>query len=288
MKRLMIAAVVMAIGSAAAYAAEMETLRAGSELGAISREAITRNGFETVPAARYPSADAYFTEDCKRLVFKAGSPLISERARLYSEECVEVCGDGHGSHYPCRTICRDNWRRTARIEIMPRTLLAWEEESFRVCLKGPETRIYLDRPAYEYEVSRTGDYDIAYHLKPVRKIATRPDEDGLKLAEFAYEPGSGGFKMAIGDSWAKEYAGEKVVIKAELRKDAPYWFDQGLGEREFILETAREYRLDILPRGAALENGGKYFVKWGFKRISTISRDTFIEKGDTYRVEAAK
>lgn len=273
---------------AAASAAEIETLRAGAELGAISAGAMDMHGPGRFPEVRHHSVNTYFTEDCERIVFKAGFPLASESVRLYSEECTEVCGDNHGNHYPCHTTCGRNWRRTARIEIMPRELFAWETESFRVCLKGPETRLYLDRPAYDYDVSRAGDYDINYRLRPFNKIATHPDENGLKLAELAYDSGAGGFRMRIADIWAKEYAGEKVVIKAELRKDVPYWPDQSLGEKEFILDAAPDYELAILPQGGAGIDGGKYFVKWGFRRAGKISRDTFIDKGDSFRVDAVK
>lgn len=287
MKGLMIAAVIFA-GSAAASATEMERLKAGAEIGALSREAITQSGAVMIPAIRHHSVNTYFKQDCEKVIFTPHSSFISERVRLYSEECTEVCGDDHGNHYPCHTTCGGGWRRTAQIEIAPRKLLAWETESFRVCLKGPETRLYLDRPAYGYEVSRTGDYDITYRLKPLDKIATEPDENGLKLAEFACDAGSGGFRMTIADIWAEDYAGEKVAIRAELRKDIPYWPDQSLGEKEFYLDAAPEYKLTILPQGAAGIDGGKYFVKWGFRRIGRVSRDTFVEKGETFRVEAAK
>lgn len=249
----------------------------------------------------YHGGHRYYTRDCARWTFgPSDNELMSERVRLHSQEYVEECYyTPSGPNGQLVEHCYDrpgaSWRQSAQIQIKPRKLLAWEQETFEVCLEGPWMDLYQREVAYKYAVEEKGHYDVLFVLNPLYKIQTDPDINGLQFVEWTYDETAKTFKLKVNDIWHNDYAGEKVLIKAELRRDIPFWFDSSLGTREFLLDVAPNYELVIDPKQLADKEADfndikaakvkKYYVKWGFKRIGKLSKDTFMKKGETPRIE---
>ncbi|MEF3280424.1 MAG: hypothetical protein K6357_05595 [Elusimicrobiota bacterium] len=131
-------------------------------------------------------------------------------------------------------------------------------------------------------------------LSPEYKIPTKPDPEGINYTEFSYDKETKKYTFKLNDKWANEYAGEKVAIKIELMKSVANWFDSSMGEKEFIFDVSNSYEIvfgekDLVKpqtdneatRNEKLFETKGYYLKWGFKRIGSISTDKFIKKGDT-------
>jgi hypothetical protein len=262
------------------------------------------NSNTDIPMPKYHGGHRYYTRDCARWTFgPSDNEIISERVRLYSQEYVEECyytpsGPNGQLVEHCYNRPGASWRQSGQISIKPRKLLVWEQETFEVCLEGPWMDLYQHEVAYKYAVDRKGHYDVLFVLNPLYKIQTDPDINGLQFVEFTYNETAKTFKLNVNDIWAKDYAGEKVLIKAELRRDIPFWFDSSLGKREFLLDVAPNYEIVIDPKQLVNREADfndikaakvkKYYVKWGFKRIGKLSKDTFMKKGDTPRIEVTE
>lgn len=76
-------------------------------------------------------------------------------------------------------------------------------------------------------------------------------------------------------------------MRIELKKHVPMWADEVALKKEISLPTAEVYAIDFADYAREfakdLEQGQEYFVKWGFTRIATVSKDNYNEGGDTYR-----
>ncbi|MBU2575346.1 MAG: hypothetical protein KKH28_14860 [Elusimicrobia bacterium] len=189
-----------------------------------------------------------------------------------------------------------SWNQAGQISIKARKLYPWERESFEICLEGPWMRFYVNEAAYKYSVTAAGNYNTLYTLTPRNKVAMDPDKNGISLAAFTYDAASKKYSLKLGDIWANEYAGEKTAIKVELYKDGFWFFDGFKGEKEFTFDPAAGYEMSFaeneLDTSKAVANlddpnrgAKKYFVKWGFKRVGSISTDDFIKKGKTPKIE---
>lgn len=196
------------------------------------------------------------------------------------------------------------FRRTAQLSIGERRLLPWENERFEVCLEGPYINLDIEKQAYTYSVSQQGDYDVQYKLTPGGKIAMSPDSDGLSNGGFSMA--NGRFNLQVNDRWAAEYAGEKVAIRVELYKDGFWFFDSYKGKKEFTfdaaqgyqvsfaeneLDTSKSFSADFDPSksftpGDPGRGATKYFVKWSFRRVGSISTGEWMDKGKTDKIEA--
>ncbi|OGS56278.1 MAG: hypothetical protein A3J79_10480 [Elusimicrobia bacterium RIFOXYB2_FULL_62_6] len=196
------------------------------------------------------------------------------------------------------------FRRTAQISIPARQLFPWETERFEVCLNGPYMDLDIEKQAYNYSVHSIGDYDVRYELTPNNKVAMSPDKDGLSNGGFSVA--NGRFAFQVNDRWGGEYAGEKVAVRAELYKDGFWFFDSYKGKKEFTFDAARGYSLDFAEGeldnsksfsadfdpsksfdvGDITKGSTKYYIKWSFRRIGSISTGEWIEKGKTDKIEA--
>ena len=255
------------------------------------------------PAPRL--ARTYTSRDCARFSFGPGdNEMLSERVWLRSQEYVTECHTvmqpgPNGGTVPVQT-CYERpgmvWSQAGQIKILPRKLFAWERETFELCLEGPWMDLFVHEAGYKYSVRRVGSYDALFELSPKNKIAMRSDENGLDFGAFSYAGGKYTFKVS--DKWAKEYAGEKVSIKVDLFRNHANWFDGYRGSKEFTFDAAGGYEMSFseedlempeLPDGVS---GGhdrgvkKYYLKWGFKRLGSISKDNFVKKGETPSIEA--
>lgn len=309
MKKILIAAVLL--GFAAAAKAEIN-FDQGVDVKAAIEQAYEVSADLPVPD-RYIGHSRY-TRDCVRFGFgPAAAEQISEKVWLRSQEYIEDCHTNYVQQ--CHTVTGPNgkpqqvcnsvpqthcwerpgqsWREAVQVKVNPRELFPWERDSFEVCLEGPWSRFYVNQAAYKYSVDKTGNYDTLYTLTPGRKVAMDPDKSGIEMTEFSYAKGKFTFKAS--DKWAKEYAGEKTMIKVELFKDNLWFFDGSKGSKEFVLDPADDYTLTFSEKDLVkpevednddFRGAKKYFLKWGFKRLGSISTDDFVKKDKTDSIEA--
>jgi len=258
-----------------------------------------RNSELAVPEARFGSR---YTRDCARFSFgpDAGD-ITSDKVWLHSMEYVQECNTvmqpgPNGTPVPVQSCYERpgmSWNQTAQIKMAARKLWPWERESFDVCLDGPWMDLYVNEAGYKYSVNRAGDYDTLFTLAPLQKVALDPDANGLNMGAFYYVKGL--YTFGVNDSWAKEYAWEKVVIHIELFKDNPFWFDSSQGSKDFTFDTREGYTMyfsvkDLESKGPAepadTRGASKFYLKWSFKRVGAISADTFMKKDQTPSIEA--
>lgn len=283
--------------------------------GALNAQVNFDQGAKTSDIINAPYNDAYtptpvpgrfgrYTRDCARFTFgPSDNDLMSEKVWLRSQEYVQECHTYYvpgpnGQNIPqqnCYERPGMSWNQQAQISIKARKLWPWERETFEVCLEGPWMDIYKYEAAYKYSTRKVGNYDTLFELTPLNKIAMAPDMSGLEIAEFSYNKETKKYTFKVNDKWAKEYAGEKVAVKVELKKSVANWFDSSKGEKEFTFEVAPSYTMtfseDELVKVSAetdntrlFENKGMY-LKWGFKRLGKISTDKYMDRGDTQVIQ---
>lgn len=259
-----------------------------------------------------------YSRDCRTFNFGPGSSAMSERIYLDSTEWVEECyyvPDPPPQPNPnqppkakgmqCHQRPGQVFRRTAQLSLLgERKLLPWENERFEVCLQGPWMDLDVEKRAYNYSVHSIGDYDVQYQLTAGNKVAQSPDKDGLSNGGFSVADGKFNFKA--NDRWAAEYAGEKVAIRVELYKDGFWFFDSYKGKKEFTFDAAVGYDMNFAENeldtsksftpefdpsktfdvGELTKGSTKFYVKWSFRRVGSISSGEWIEKGKTDKIEA--
>jgi len=193
----------------------------------------------------------------------------------------------------CQEVPHDVFRRTAQLSMAPRQLLPWENDSFEVCMEGPRVDIRTRSAAYSYNIAEAGQYDVQYQITPQYKVATAPDKNGMSLAGWAFKDGK--FVLSVNDVWAQYYAGEKVAIKVELVKDGFLFFNSNLGEKEFVLDAANNYQLsfaegdltktkDFVDTRGDVRGPKKFFAKWSFRRVGSVSTQETVDKGSTEKI----
>jgi len=269
-----------------------------------------------VPAA--PAASrGHYSRDCARFSFgPADGALTSDKVYLrsteyetvcttqYVQQCNTVTGPNGQPVQQCHQVPVQNcyerpgmsWTQYGQIKVEARKLFPWERENFEVCLEGPWMDLYVNAAAYKYTARREGSYDTLFVLTPQNKVAMKADEDGINYADFSLADGKFSFKAA--DKWAKEYAGEKVVITVDLYKEGWWFFNGYKGSKEFTFDAADLYAMSFTEKdltkpetpdaNRAGEDRGakKYFLKWSFKRVGSISRDNVVKKDKTPSIEA--
>lgn len=292
MKKSIFAAFILA-GFAASAAAQVSFDQGVDVTAAISMAAASDI---QVPLAA-PAARLNYSRDCVRFTFgPSDEEMVSRKVYLRTTESETVCTTvmvpgPNGTQVPqqnCYERPGMTWYRYAQIKLNPRKLFPWERDSFDVCLQGPWMDIYANATAYRYTAKREGYDDVLFTLTPHEKTAMRPDEDGVSYADFAYADGRFSFKAS--DKWAREYSGEKVAITVKLYKDNALFFDTFKGEKEFTFDAAESYAMafseDELSKPEAGQDDDsrgakKYYLKWSFKRIGSISTDREIKKDKT-------
>lgn len=244
-----------------------------------------------------------YTRDCRRYTFSSSeNEITTERIWLTSQEYVQQCYTTYvpgpnGQQIPqqnCYERPGMTYNRYAQINLKPRKLYPWERETFEVCLEGPWMDLNIIEAGYKYSVQTVGNYDTLYVLTPQHKIAMDPDLSGLEMTDFSYNKDTKKFTFKVSDKWANEYAGEKVSIKIELKKSISGWFDSSLGEKEFTFDISPNYEMvfseedlvkpqsnDEVNKDVKLFNDKGRYLNWGFKRLGTISKDTYMKKGET-------
>ena len=284
-------AVLVLFGSAAAVCAQVDFDRGAGMQSLVAADAADIQ----VPAAA-AAARLSYSRDCVRFTFgPSDEEMISRKVFLRTTESQTVCHTvmvpgPNGTQVPQQSCYEQSgmtWYRYAQIKLNPRKLFPWERDSFDVCLQGPWMDIYANATAYRYTAKREGYDDVLFTLTPHEKTPMRPDEDGLSFAGFSYADGKFVFKAT--DKWAAEYAGEKVAITVKLYKDNAL-FDTFKGQKEFVFDAAANYEMAFAESELAMPEADpadasrgakKYYLKWSFKRVGSVSTDKVINKDKT-------
>lgn len=252
-----------------------------------------------------------YSRDCARFSFGADDgDILSERVRLRSTEYVQQCHstpvvDHNGNiisyNQHCYTVPGNSWSESVQISIKARKLLSWEREHFEVCLEGPwSPNLYINNAAYKYNVKRVGNYDTLFELTPEHKIAMNPDLNGIQFVDFKYNKDAKNYTLKVKDIWAKDYAGDKITFKVDFYKDGWWFFNSYLGKKEVTLTCADTYEITFAEnelekavvegmeedfnRSKITKGEKKFYAKWGFKRLSKLSTDKFMKKGETPKI----
>lgn len=224
----------------------------------------------------------YRTErDCVNFRFKADGPEKSDAVWLRSTEYREEChntGDPRrgGGGRVCHEVPGYTYRERVQVTLEGRQkLFPWEDEIFEVCLDGRWLNAYAVRVSHKYEANRQGG---DYTMVATQRIPGIHDKHGL-TARVTY-PGEG-VKAVFHDKWASYYEGEKIQIKAKLRREINNWPDSTYGEKEITVTVGESYTIDFSEFVGKLRSGKKYYVEYGFKRIGTVSKEKYIKTGDS-------
>jgi len=298
--------IMLALAAAAGLAVPGWCADASSTLN--SAAAVSGGKVSDVPAAssKYVSDD-YWTRDCARFNFNANSPMTSEKTILTSYHEIRDCHfvpdpvpppqppqqqpqpnqpnnqpGGPGGVGPRGESCHieviGSKYMYARVRFSPqRQLLPWETENYEICLQENYSNLSERKTAYEYR--RGYDGEAMFVLAPVKKIATPAVGNGMSGA-FAYDGKT--VTLSVSDQSARFYKGEQIQITAKLIQDHTFWFDDLLDTQTVSLATAPGYTVSF---NRTLPSGGRYFVQWGFKRIGKVSKDNYVDMGNTNRMD---
>lgn len=222
--------------------------------------------------------------DCARFTFSPDGPELSEavwlRSTEYDEQCTQTGDPRHGGGRYCHEVPRWTHRERVQLELRNRQkLFPWEKETFEVCLEGRWLDLRAIHTAHEYKANRSGG---DYVLNAGARKAMDPDRGGIAAeAPVAQDKA---VAVSFKDRWASYYAGEKVKIKASLKREVEGWFDPTLKEVELEFDAADAYAIDFNAYAKdfseALKPGKKYYVEWGFSRIGKVSKPTYMKAGD--------
>ncbi len=200
---------------------------------------------------------------------------------------------GQQGTWNCHERTGQVFRATAQMNLPERQLYPWENETFEACMEADRVQLDVRQSPYRYNIDRQGMFDLTFNLTALYRSPTAPDANGLSLAKFFYRDGK--FVMDINDAWAREYAGEKVVVKVELMKDGFLFFNSSKGEKEFTLDVNGAYEIafaenELTKTREYVDDSGdvrgqkKYYVKWGFKRVGSVSTQDYVKKGSTDKI----
>ena len=278
MKKIL--AVVLCLGFTSYAAAEIDFNRAVDIEEAM--ESSSDYGFN-IPDAKW-RGNSWYTEQCNfyHVDRSVDTEYNFEERSFSSQEWVQECYTDYafetGTH--CSDIPGRSWNLKGQLILKPTiNIYPWEKEIIKICIHGPKLDLRLVDTAYKYDIERAeGGSETTFILTPKWRNATKPDADGIEIADFVYDKEAKKFVLNLKDIWSKEYAGEKIVIKAEFRKDLALWPDSSIEEKEFEFEVSDNYKVSFDKNGV-----GKGFIKWSFKRVGEISTGEYIYKGETSR-----
>ena len=222
--------------------------------------------------------------DCVRFSFTPEGPAVSDavwlRSTEYDEECTQTGDPRHGGGRYCHEVPRWTHRERVQLELRGRQkLFPWETEVFDVCLEGRWLDLRAVRTAHSYKGTESNGY---YTLDAGARKAMDPDAAGIA----AGAPAAQGKAVTVNfkDRWASYYTGEKVKIKAALKREVEGWFDPTLKEVEVEFDAADSYAIDfnayLKDFSEAMKPGKKYYVEWGFSRVGAVSKPTYMKVGD--------
>lgn len=289
MRTLRTAALLLAAVAAPAFAVTDASFDAGVDAGALVARAKEAAKKDAAPVKAAYVGNRY-DMDCVRFTFAPQDALVTDRVWLRSQEWVTECrpvGDPrHGGGQQCWDRPGYSYSEAVRLVLKDRgALLPWEHDSFRVCLQGPW--LYTDalETAYDYTLVNDGYGSGDVVLRAGRKIAQSPDPAGIAGTMTPQ------LKLTFADKWASYYAGEKVVLKLELKKVVKFWPDQTVLTKEVELPVAASYAADLNAfvgeMASKPEAGKQYYAKYSFKRVGSVSRDSWTKAQETAKVSYA-
>lgn len=243
--------------------------------------------------------------DCATVRFRPGDPTVSERIRLESRIYREICYDypdpprrprrprrprvrkhsvkgEKGEFQAARRECHERWERTerrqVRVEVLGRgEMLPWETDTFSVCLQGQWLSARSVDSSHEYSIDTPGWSGDMVTARAIRKRRSQPDPFGIAQTTFAFDPAAGNFKLELGDRWSEFYTGETVTFTMLLKRYHKNWFDGTVLNKEITLPAAEAYTINFADFASELTGdlkpGKKYYVKWRFRRIGSVSKD---------------
>lgn len=283
MTKFLMAAVVAAVSVAAAHAAPSVDFDKGVDAKAFlsaAKTAAKEDKTDLKAAANKSRAE----RDCARFTFTPEGPTVSDsvwlRSTEYEEQCHQTGDPRHGGGRQCHEVPRWTHRERVQLELRNRQdLFPWENEIFEVCLEGRWLDLRSIRVAHDYRGTSSAGY---YTLNAGARKAMDPDRNGIAAGAPAAQ--SKAVVVEFKDRWASYYAGEKVMIKAALRREVEGWFDPTLKEVELEFDAADAYSIDFNAYAKdfseALKPGKKYYVEWGFSRLGKVSKSTYMKVGD--------
>ena len=223
--------------------------------------------------------------DCRLVTFRAQDGTVSQRFSLWSREWVDECWRDPRGGVVCQERPGPSWRRDVQLTLTERRpLLPWEYDAFEVCLDGPWLDIRQGESAYDYKlVAMRPD---GFELQPERRRPMSPDPAGV-LGELDAR-----LALSLKDRWASYYAGERIVVKVELKRHVRFWPDVVvLAEKELELPVADSYSVPLTRFSGefseALEGGKEYYVRYSIKRLGAVSRPVFTRALETGKVSYA-
>jgi len=228
------------------------------------------------------------TRDCAFFTFKADSPLVSKPAVLKSYVFRKVCKGER---------CYEELARTEKRKVTvslsgTREILPWEKDVFSVCLKDTAVSAKVIEASSKYKITKTPGAEI-YEINAAAsaKLRTAPDNAGITAQSWSVSGETGSLKLVLKDKWSEIYGlsqTEKTVIKLTVRQDKTAWFDGVVFEKEITLAPAEHYRIDLSEYASELkqplQDGRKYYAQWSFSRKGGISKNSFVNGGETARV----
>ncbi|MCK5106154.1 MAG: hypothetical protein KAQ76_01210 [Elusimicrobiales bacterium] len=272
-------AIVICLGFTSYAAAEIDFDRAIDIEEAI--ESSSEHSFD-IPNVRW-DGDSWYTEQYyEYLVYSLDTDCTFEKTRFFSQEWIQNCYTDYafdtGTH--CSDIRGRSWSLNGQLIIKQRELYPWEKETFHIYIHGPKLDLRLIDTVYKYSIERVeGGGETIFTLTPKSREAGKPDMYGIEIVHFAYSKEAKKYVLKLKDVWAKDYAGEKIEIYAELWKDAFLWPDSAKETKRIEFEVSDNY--EIFFDNNEID---KAYVKWGFTRIGKISTEDYMNRGETYKV----
>lgn len=270
--RLAVAAVLAMPAVASAQKVDFDQ---GLDVKAVLEHVHRNPSRDIVPVPRY--TNQYYrwsTRECARLKLPPGGPGMTEAVWLnstdFERDCHWVGDPRHGGGQQCWDRPAGSHHERVQVEVRgARQTFPWEAETFEACLEGTWLTVRPAQVAYRYDIKGDPAEYGRFIAVPGSKVRMDPDGFGI-LASLTLA--NNVFTARFEDKWAAHYAGEKTRLHAELWKNVEGWFDSKAAEVE--LEVAAAPKFSAAFNGLSLEAGKKYYVKWNFRRIGAISKDT--------------
>jgi len=229
----------------------------------------------------------HWSKNCKRVVFRPEDSMGSRQIRISSSLYERRCRTDNDGYRRCRDIERRTESRYVRLEVRGRgEMLPWERDVFNVCLQGYDvTARVLAGASHIYNLYMESGSTIVADAG--RKVATGSDSDGMYAGRFDFDAAAGSFVLELRDKWTRYYQGEEVGIYVELKKNVHYWVDKTIMKKELTMPVGDTQTIRFADYASEfsqnLEHGKEYYVKWGFRRIGTVSTGELNEKEDTQK-----
>lgn len=201
----------------------------------------------------------------------------SETIVLKSRERFEYCQETKKGN-KCHVLkSGDLIEKRVRFQLYPPPgVYPWEYNKFKIVLKGRELYAKPLECSHEWAISKTEAGDIVlFYAKAVKKIKMDPDPDGIAF-EKAFLDG-GELILEFSDKWSAHYTG-RTKFRISLYKPRFLFFkDKKIGEWIFEEFPSPFYRLRLEEKETGEMEGGKYYIKWFFKRAGdNVSNPVFI------------